>query len=207
MNNKELWEERHKKTFNRFNRITDFARFCYEHFLYNKKGKLLDLGCGKGADSIYFHYKGFNVSAVDYSTEAISQFNFIQNQKRLFITSLVKDMTEPFSFEESSFDIIYSRLGVNYFDSETTKKLFSEIKRILKSEGLLLFQVKSSNDSSNGKGKKIEENVYEDDEGYMRHFFSQEYAKELLEGFEILFLDERKAESGNAYLDVVAKKK
>ncbi|MBU0756768.1 MAG: class I SAM-dependent methyltransferase [Nanoarchaeota archaeon] len=207
MGNKELWEQRHKNSIGRYNRVTDFARFCYDNFLKNKKGKLLDLGCGKGSDSIFFHFKDFAVTAVDYSSEAIKQFNFQQNKNNLFITSLVKDMAEGFSFEDSSFDIVYSRLGLDYLTDEDTKKVFSEIKRILKSEGYFLFQVKSNNDQKHGQGKEIEKDMYEDEDGYARHFISQDYAKELLDGFEIIFMDEKKIANGNAYLDVIAKKK
>ena len=57
MLDKEHWESRHRESIGRYNRVTEFARFCYYNFLKEKKGELLDLCCGKGADSIFFHNK------------------------------------------------------------------------------------------------------------------------------------------------------
>ncbi len=205
MKNKEIWERRHKNSIGRYNRVTEFATLCYDHFLKNKKGKLLDLCCGKGADSIFFHSKGFKVTALDYSNEAIQQFTDLQTEKDLFITTLVKDITEPLHFEDSSFDFVYSRLGLNYFSKEVTESVFSEIKRILKSEGLLLFQVKSTSDRSYGKGKEVEEDLFED-EGYARRYFSKDSIKKLLKGYKILYLEENTLNNGSSYMDVAAKK-
>ena len=39
--------------------------------LKNKKGKLLDVGCGRGWNAMYFKEKGFDVEATDISPEAV----------------------------------------------------------------------------------------------------------------------------------------
>ncbi|MFH0874492.1 MAG: class I SAM-dependent methyltransferase [archaeon] len=206
-NNIEFWEERHRNSGNKFNRVTGFAKFCYYRFMKDKSGKLVDLGCGKGADSIYFNYMGLKVTAIDYSQEAMKMFNEMQQQNNVFIANLTKDITEPLPFEENSQDFVYSRLSLHYFDDVTTKKMFTEINRILKSEGILCFQAKSTSDKKYGQGKEIEKDMFEDEEGYVRHFFSEEYAKELLSEFEIIYIENRVMEDGNAYLDAVAKKR
>ncbi len=40
--------------------------------LGKKSGKLLDVGCGRGWNSVFFQQKGFQVSAVDISSEAVA---------------------------------------------------------------------------------------------------------------------------------------
>jgi len=204
---KEFWEKRHGESVGRYHRVTDFARLCYHNFMRKKKGKVLDLCCGKGADSIYFHNKGFKITAVDYSTEAIKQFNDTQKRYDIFISTLVKDISEGFDYEYSSFEFIYSRAGLYYFTDKELKNIFSEIKRLLKREGLFMFQVKSVNDKAYGQGKEIEKDMYEDETGYIRHFFSKEYTESLLDGFHIVMLEERKIPNGSAYLEVIAEKK
>lgn len=204
---KEIWEKRHKDSVGRFHKPTEFSKFVYYNFLKDKKGKLLDLACGKGADSIFFHNKGFQVTAIDYSNEAIKQFNETQRRYDIFISAIVHDITQKLPFEPISFDVVFSRIGLNYFDDKTTKKIFSEIKRVLKSEGLLLFQAKSINDKDYGKGNEVEEAMFEDEEGYIRHFFSKEYAESLLEGYNILMVEERAIPGKSTYLEVVAEKK
>ncbi len=207
MNSVDLWEERHRNSKDRYNRITDFARFCFDSFMKGRRGRLLDLASGKGADSIFFHYKGMKVTAMDYSKEAIAQFNQLQNEKNIFISALARDISEPLPFEDSSFDYIYSRLGLQYFGAGKTEEVFQEISRVLRSSGLLMFQVKSTSDKKCGSGEKLEEDFYQDEEGYARHFFSEEYAKTLLEDWNILYIGEKKIPDGNAYLDVIAQKK
>ena len=71
-----------------------------------------------------------------------------------------------------------------------------------------MFQVKSTQDKSYGEGTEIEKDMFKDNNGSVRHFFSKEYAKELLkDNFSIILLEERKIHTGNAYLEVVAEKK
>ncbi len=204
---KVIWEDRHKESIGKYNRVTDFARLCYFNFMkLKKRAKVLDLCCGKGADSIFFHNKEMNVTALDYSSEAIKQFNDIQKRYEIFLTSMVMDISEEFPYENESFDFVYSRLGLHYFTDKVTRKVISEIKRVLKSEGLLMFQVKSINDKEYGKGKEIEKDMFDED-GYIRHFFSKEYAESLLEGFNIIMMEERAIPNKSTYLEVIAEKK
>jgi len=205
-----MWEQRHKKSGLRFNRVTQFAKDIYYRYLKDQKGKMLDLGCGKGADSMFFHYKGFQVTALDFSQNAISTFNQIQQEKGLFISALVKDFTEELIYEDESFDVVYSRISLNYFTDEVTRGIFAEMRRVLKSEGLLIFQVKSVSDKDYGQGTQVDDDVFEKDDvpGYKRHFFSQAYVENLLSGdYEIVVLQELNIPNGNAYLNVIAKKK
>jgi SAM-dependent methyltransferase len=202
-----IWERKHKISGEKFNRVTLFASEIYEKHLQGKSGKLLDLGCGKGADSIFFHSKGFDVTAVDFSKFAILKFNEQQQKDKVFITTLMRDFTEPFIFADGSFDVVYSRISLNYFTDEVTRNIFREIDRVLKSEGMLIFQTKSTKDKDYGMGKKIEENVFEKEEGYARHFFSLEYVEVLLPGYSLVQKDELVLGNGNAYLNVVAVKK
>ena len=207
MIDKEIWEKKHKESIGRYHKVTDFARLCFFNFVKGKKGRLLDLCCGKGAHSIFFHNKGLKVTAMDFSNEAIKQFNETQKRYDIFLTSLLKDVSDTMPFEDGSFEFVYSRLGLHYFTDEETKKIFAEIKRVLKSEGLLMFQVKSTNDKEYGRGEVIEQDMFKDETGHTRHFFTPRYIEELLEGFNIIMLEERKVENGSAYLEVIAEKR
>lgn len=207
MLDKEFWEKKHEESIGRYNRVTDFSRFCYYNFMKEKKGKVLDLCCGKGADSIFFHNKGYSVTGVDYSNEAIKQFNDTQKRYKIFLSSLVYNIMEKLPFESESYDFVYIRLGLHYFKDKELKNIISEIKRVLKSEGLLMFQVKSISDKAYGVGKELEKDMYEEDSGYVRHFFSKEYTESLLKDVNIIMIEERKIPQGSAYLEVISEKK
>ena len=74
--------------------------------LFNEKGegKVLDIGCGRGRNSLYLASLGYNVIAVDVSKHAIIQLN--QNAKLLGydIEGIICDIGD-FSFSEK-YDII-----------------------------------------------------------------------------------------------------
>lgn len=110
----------------------------------------------------------------DFSNEALANItNLIKNSKTMYL-----DMTKPFTLEDNSYDLIIADLSLQYFDSVTTKKIMSEIKRILMPKGILLARVATVDDYNYGAliGEKIEKNYYF--EGiYAKRFFDEEDIK------------------------------
>ena len=149
--------------------------------------KILDLGCGVGRDSAYFAKSGHKVVATDLSEEVIEQ-----NKKYfsgLEIDFRVSDLSGNYPFEENSFDLVYAYLSLHYFNDETTKKIIKEIHRVTKPEGYLVFSCKTVFDPHYGKGKEIEKDMFLPSDGHVRHFFSEEYANEILNSkFQIISL-------------------
>jgi SAM-dependent methyltransferase len=146
--------------------------------LLDKPSNVLELGCGVGNDSIAFAKAGHTILATDFSEVAITtNTEFFKDESKLFFEVL--DMNSPIKLEKNSFDAIYARLSLHYFSDQRTKAIFQELHGILKPNGLLCFICKSTNDSLYGKGKAVEKDMFEYN-GHIRHFFSEEYAKECL---------------------------
>lgn len=136
----------------------------------NKGTEILDLGCGIGADTLYLIEKGFNVLSCDFSNEALKSIREnIPNSKTKYL-----DMRGLFSFENESYSLIIADLSLHYFDNETTIHIMNEIKRILKTNGVLLARVASVNDFNFGAGigKQLEKNFYFEGD-YTKRFFDQ----------------------------------
>jgi ubiquinone/menaquinone biosynthesis C-methylase UbiE len=188
-NQKQHWNELHKQgNIDHYsNRPTKFA----EEVLRIAKpfSKFLELGCGTGNDAVAFARVGHTVLAIDFSevaiTKNIERFKDVSN-----LAFEVLDISQSLKLEDNQFDVVYARLSLHYFSDEITKKAFQEIHRILKPNGLLCFICKSVKDPLYGKGEEIERDMFEY-KGHMRHFFSEEYAKECLDNFRI-----EKIESG-----------
>lgn len=70
-----------------------------------RSGNLLELGCGTGFDARYLHDRGFKVTALDISEDAIELAK--NNTKGSDIDFIVADFFE--GFPDKSFDIIYDR--------------------------------------------------------------------------------------------------
>ncbi len=99
---------------------------------FPESGKLLDIGTGQGGDADYFQSRGYEVVATDYSQDAIN--NAKGRVKNVNFINL--DTSQGLPFENESFDIVYSHPALHYFDTETTKKVFEDIHRILKPRGI-----------------------------------------------------------------------
>lgn len=187
---KKLWNSAHSKgEIQQYSSTpTNFALSVLP--LIKRNSKILELGCGVGNDAIAFANAGHEVFSTDFSEIAIKN-----NQKRFEgipkLTFAGLDMSQPFHLATNTFDVVYARLSLHYFQDKTTKRIFEDIYRVLKPQGLVFFMCKSINDSLYGKGNKIESDMFEND-GHIRHFFSESYTKNCLHNkFKIIKLEEK----------------
>lgn len=150
--------------------------------------RLLELGCGVGSDARFFANHGVDVVASDFSQVVIDQNNAQAHPDNLEFTTL--DITDTYPFADELFDAVYAHLSLHYYNDETTRKIFTEIHRVLKPEGMLYFNCKSTHDPSYGQGEQIEPDMFVKNH-HIRHFFSPEYTRQVLANdFDIVKLEE-----------------
>lgn len=104
--------------------------------LLPEKGKVLDLGCGMGANSVFLAEHGFDVVCVDKDKENIDYIK--KNYPN--INAVNKDIL-GFDFPEEKYDLV---LGINllhFFKLENIKLLINKILKSLKNNGLIYLQV------------------------------------------------------------------
>ena len=103
----------------------------YEELLKKVRvGEALDLGCGLGQYTQFLLSKGFHTLSADISKDVLEKVK--ENNPKTEIIQL--DMSTPLPFKDKQFDLVFANLSIHYFDTETTKKLLKEIKRILKDD-------------------------------------------------------------------------
>lgn len=163
----EYWNEIHKKYSAEkpvYDNWLDEHLKCFE----NVKTPVLDLGCGTGNDALYLTQKGFDVLAVDFSTEALK---YVEKHISAAKTKLV-DISKKLPFDDGQFQVIVADLSLHYFDNKTTIQIMNELKRVLCDGGYLLARVNSTQDVNYGagQGEKLEDNFYLI-EGYGKRFF------------------------------------
>ena len=205
---KTYWESKWKRE-DKIGKPNPFAKKIIPLIKKRDLKKILDLGCGDGRDTIYFAKNGFSVLAVDFSENAIEKLKKELIQRNIKnVKCKVMDISTDLKYMKScGFDVIYAHLSLHYFDDETTTKIFNELHRILKKNGLIFIKVKSINDPLYGKGKLIEKDMFLYD--HIRHFFSKEYMREKLRKFKILRM--RKTSSvyhkhKSSFIEVIATK-
>jgi ubiquinone/menaquinone biosynthesis C-methylase UbiE len=188
---KQHWDELHAKgqLTQHASSETEFAR--YIQSLIPEKSHLLELGCGAGNDSNYFANNTHTVLATDFSPVAVEQNRNTYSNPNLSFEVL--DMSIGiFPFQNETFDVIYARLSLHYFNDKITKQIFKEIHRVLKSGGKLCFMCKSTDEPYYSLGREIEKDMFEY-KGHIRHFFSEKYVQECIQGmFEIEMMKSEK---------------
>lgn len=99
-----------------------------------KNKKILDLGCGDGADLIYYKKLGAKVYGLDVSEEMINLA-----QSKIPQADLKVGLFEKIPYDNNFFDVVVSEYAL-----QTSKKIeliYKEVERILKSGGIFLFLV------------------------------------------------------------------
>ena len=115
---------------------------------YPMNGKILDLGCGQGRDSIPLARLGFEVTGIDYSKVGIEQMNQISKAENLKLNGTTADIFEFDSFDEYNFILLDSMF---HFTKNDKKRETEFIKKIISKIGkgcLVIFCIQDT-------GKKV----------------------------------------------------
>ena len=144
--------------------------------------RVLELGCGSGHDAARLARAGFAVTAVDVSTEAIKH---ARERHGSLATFLVVDVTQGLSFSDAQFDAVMANVSLHMFPWDVTRSVFSEIRRVVRPSGLVLFHVNAREDRPLRERRRtvvreLEPNYVLEETGQTVRFFSEEELRELL---------------------------
>jgi len=122
---------------------------------------------------MYLSEKGFDVVSCDISAAVLAKLK----EKNPSANVLELDMSKPLPFEDNSFDLVFANLSIHYFDAETTKRLLSEIRRVLTDDGYFIGSV---NSSKTFKGiqdvaVELEPNYYQEKDRYVRLWNKEQF--------------------------------
>lgn len=131
MGNSTWWNERFR---NRELRIMQNEKYLEEDVakIFPKEGKVLDIACGDGRNSIYLSKLGYDVKAIDFSSEALNRLNYFAQKEGLYIKTECVDLSNINIFDNNDkYDVII----INHYRLEP--RLYSELENILNIGGIL----------------------------------------------------------------------
>jgi ubiquinone/menaquinone biosynthesis C-methylase UbiE len=99
-----------------------------------KKGKVLDLCCGAGTNTVYLAKEGFEVTAIDISQRAIEY----AREKAKHANVKINLMTQSFvdlSFVDEEFDFVFDMGCFHHVEIVDRSKLIKGVHRVLKKGG------------------------------------------------------------------------
>ena len=112
----------------------------YEKYI-NHDSRILEAGSGLGKWLNYFHYRGYDITGIDYSRTAISKLSeYDSNLKNEFgdVTSL--------PFDDNSFDVYLSFGTLEHLERESDLVLaVNEIHRVLRKDGIAYITIPNLN--------------------------------------------------------------
>lgn len=190
-NSKEYWNDTYWSD-NIKNNKTDFLKDNwmekYKNEINNLEYKVaIDLGCGIGQDTKWLLDRGFDVTSCDISDIALNKLKeLVPNSKTMQV-----DVKEKLPFDDNSIGLINANLSIHYFNMETTIKIFNEIYRVLKPNGLFIGRMNFDKNDEYIKEttKEIEKDFYYDYGRYFR-LFNKEQFDRLTKGWRIIVLNE-----------------
>ncbi len=174
--------------------------------------RVLDFGCGAGRHTLYFASRGFEVSAFDKSAKAVELLKSALARSNVRANVHVQDMLAPLPYEAASFDCVLATKVIQHAKIPDITRIFREISRILKTNGILFLQVTSYGDTFGNKpgiNGWLEPGTiragYGPEKGVIHHFFRKEELLRFLQNYEVVEIHSGSAGHYNGYC-VIARK-
>ncbi|MDQ3315853.1 MAG: class I SAM-dependent methyltransferase [Actinomycetota bacterium] len=108
------------------------------HLLGEPRGKMLDVGCGLGADMARFAAEGWRPVGIDLEARATG---FVG--RTYGFPAYTADIRCPLPFDDETFNLASSRFAIHFLPPGGARDLFRELRRVLRPEGRLIFAVNS----------------------------------------------------------------
>ncbi len=111
--------------------------FIIKHINKDKTKKVLELACGRGANLVYLatRFPEINFEGVDLSKGQLD-YAYKKTKKYNNLKIISGDFHDLSMYKDDQFDLIYIIEALCY--STNKRKVFNEVKRVLKKEGLFI---------------------------------------------------------------------
>ena len=115
--------------------------------------KIIDIGCGKGRNTIYLAKKGFDVYAIDYIETAVQHVKSLAEKNNLKNVNVqTSDVTATWPFQDNFFDASLDNFSsIDIETMEGREKYKREMLRTLKKGGYAFVAVVSASDEFESK--------------------------------------------------------
>jgi 2-polyprenyl-3-methyl-5-hydroxy-6-metoxy-1,4-benzoquinol methylase len=175
MGNKEYWD---KKFSNRSNKLLAPEISLVENINYFKKGSVLDIACGDGRNTMFLLEKGFQVTGVDFSNQALTRLKMFAKNYVRSVNTLQVDFNLPNSLEDIG---VFDNIVINHY--RLNRQQLSEIKNHITANGILFI-------CGFGEKHKAENGIREED------LIQQTDSKDIKESFDLIKYIENQNDTG-----------
>ena len=117
----------------------ELCRFLYRCFPNKQdrsKIRVVEVGCGEGANLLYMSREGFDVYGIDYSNESIFQVPILYSDYQQELPKITCQNMMDMSFCDGFFDVVVDVFSTNCLTEAQYDSFLVELHRILKDDGL-----------------------------------------------------------------------
>jgi SAM-dependent methyltransferase len=131
--------------------VVEFANFLESHNV--RHGSALDLGCGRGRNSVFLAEQGFDVSSIDFVPDMIES---LQQQSEVLgladrVHAYCQSVTEPWPFPPQMFDVAIDAFCYKHQVVAAEKAVYRrELARVMKSGSFYLLTLAGLDDGYYG---------------------------------------------------------
>ncbi len=161
---------------------------------YIKSGEiLLDIGCGEGADSVFFANQGFQVVAIDNNNSYLNRLHAFKRDNHISNISIENSNVINYPYPQNYYDVINCLLVGCCMKRSEFEKMLASIKQSVKPKGVVIMSLRNYLDPElkeySSSKKSIEPNTYikNDDCCEIRYFIEKDRLREVFKDFEILY--------------------
>lgn len=161
-------------------------------YLKDKK-QLLDIGCGEGADSVFYARNGFTVIAIDNNEIYLNRLQKFTGDNPLLNISIQFSDAVAYEYPSEFYDVINCLLVGCCMKRSEFEKLVPRIKQAVKPDGVVIMSLRNYLDPDLkeylGVEKMIEPNTFlnKEDCCKVKYFIEKDRLREHFTDFEILF--------------------
>ena len=147
---------------------------------------VLELGCGNGKTLSAMAGRGWRITALDISAEAL-RLSRIAAPEAFFLLADVRRLP----FRDESFDAVFAFHITGHLLLADRKGAAAEAMRVLRRRGKLFLREFGAEDMRSGRGYEIEPRTFRRGGGVITHYFTEDEITELFSGMEPLSVQSR----------------
>jgi SAM-dependent methyltransferase len=160
----QVWEDKFQRQSGDTYPEESFIRFVAKNFYQNQprsQVKILEIGCGSGANIWYLAREGFDAYGIDGSSTAIAKAQALLTKEDLSVHLQIGDIIR-LPYADGQFDAVADICCLTHNSLKDTPLILAEIKRILKPQGLLYSRTFTDLMSVGTKQRQLEPLEYTD---------------------------------------------
>ena len=161
--------------------------------LYCSGERLLDLGCGEGADSVFFARRGFTVTALEENRAYLKRLRSYISDKGIKNVALVKHDATTYRYPRNRFDVISCILVICCMKRSDFERMLPRVKRCVKPGGIIIMSSRNYLDPElreyRTTQRAIEPNTYRKKEDCCKfmYFIEKGRLRDLFSDFDVLY--------------------